>query len=71
MQPIDFLYRGLERDPSAIALEVDGDRLTHAELVAEVEALAAAFQEMEAKPGTRVGTCAWNTREHVTALLAT
>jgi acyl-CoA synthetase (AMP-forming)/AMP-acid ligase II len=38
--------------------------------VAEVRALAAAFQELDPAPGSRVGTCAWNTREHVTALLA-
>jgi fatty-acyl-CoA synthase len=36
-----------------------------------VEALAAAFQSIDPAPGTRVGICARNTREHFLALLAT
>jgi acyl-CoA synthetase (AMP-forming)/AMP-acid ligase II len=69
--PIDFLYRGLARDPRAIAVEWPGGQCTFADLVAEVESVAAAFQEIDPTPGSRVGTCAWNTPEHLTALLAT
>jgi fatty-acyl-CoA synthase len=36
-----------------------------------VEALAAAFQSIDPAPGSRVGICARNTREHLLALLAT
>ncbi len=71
LQPIDFLYRGLERDPSAVAVETPDARLTFADLVAEVEALATAFQSLDPTPGSRIGTCAWNTREHLVAILAT
>lgn len=45
--------------------------MSYAELVASVEALAAAFQSLDAAPGSRVGICARNTREHLLALLAT
>jgi acyl-CoA synthetase (AMP-forming)/AMP-acid ligase II len=68
---VDFLYRGLARDPGAIALEAGPDRLTYRDLVSDVEALAAAFQAIDPAPGSRVGVCGWNTREHLTALLAT
>jgi acyl-CoA synthetase (AMP-forming)/AMP-acid ligase II len=47
------------------------DRLSYAALVAEVDALASAFQALDATPASRVGICAFNTREHLTALLAT
>ena len=68
---MEFLYRGADRDPEAVALETADSTVTYAELVAEVRALAAGFQALDPRPGSRVGTCAWNTREHVTALLAT
>ncbi|MBI4420063.1 MAG: AMP-binding protein [Gemmatimonadetes bacterium] len=71
LRPIDFLYRGLAHDPRAIAVEAGDDRLTYAQLVSEVEALAAALQSLDPRPGSRVGICAYNTREHLTALLAT
>ena len=45
--------------------------VTYAELGAAVAALAAAFQEIDRKPGSRVGICARNTTEHLIALLAT
>ena len=45
--------------------------MSYAELVAAVEALAAALQSIDAAPGSRVGICAKNTREHLIALLAT
>ncbi|HVT40262.1 MAG TPA: AMP-binding protein [Gemmatimonadaceae bacterium] len=71
MRPIDFLYRGLTRDPAAIAVEFGAAVVSYAELVADVEALASAFQALDSTPGGRVGICAFNTRAHLTALLAT
>lgn len=71
LQPLDFLYRGAALDPAAVALECGDERVTYAKLVSEVEALAAAFQSLDPTPGSRVGICAFNTREHLTALLAT
>ena len=54
-----------------MALESADWTVTYDELVTEVQALAAAFQALDPARGSRVGTCAWNTREHVTTLLAT
>ena len=70
-RPIDHLYRGLARQPNAIAVAGPGEPLTYAELVAAVEALAAAMQSLDPAPGSRVGICARNTVEHLIALLAT
>lgn len=71
-QPIDRLYDSVRRNPDAVAIAGDahGD-MTYAELGAAVDALAAAFQEIDRKPGSRVGICARNTTEHLVALLAT
>jgi len=71
LRPIDHLYRGLTRDATAIAIAGPGEPLTYAELVAAVEALAAAFQSIDPASGSRVGICARNTAEHLLALLAT
>ena len=71
MLPIDFFRRGLAHDPRATAVEADGARVSYADFSAEVEALASAFQALDPTPGSRVGICAFNTREHLTALLAT
>lgn len=68
---IEPLLRGHARNPAATALEDGEVRRTYAELVVEVEALATAFQLLDPVPGSRVGICAHNTREHLTALLAT
>lgn len=70
-RPIDHLYRGLARAPNAIAVAGPGEPLSYAELVAAVEALAAAFQSISPRAGSRVGICARNTVEHLLALLAT
>ena len=70
-RPIAHLYRGLERDPNATAVAGPGTPLTYAELVAAVDALAAALQSLDPEPGSRVGICARNTIEHLIALLAT
>jgi acyl-CoA synthetase (AMP-forming)/AMP-acid ligase II len=71
LRPIDYLYRGVRRDPAAIAIVGPGATITYAELAEAVEALAAAFQSLDATPGSRVGICAWNTREHLLSILAT
>jgi acyl-CoA synthetase (AMP-forming)/AMP-acid ligase II len=71
VQPIDHLYRGCERHPDAIAIAGPGEPLIYRELVAAVEALAAALQSLDPAPGSRVGICARNTVEHLLALLAT
>ncbi|MGH7619989.1 MAG: class I adenylate-forming enzyme family protein [Gemmatimonadaceae bacterium] len=70
LRPIDYLYRGLARNPDAIAVG-GADDMSYAELVAAIEALGAAFQSIDPTPGSRVGICARNTREHLLALLAT
>ncbi len=69
--PIDHLYRGLERNSAAVAIAGPERSLTYAELVAHVDALAAAFQALDPAPGSRVGICARNTVEHLIAMLAT
>jgi acyl-CoA synthetase (AMP-forming)/AMP-acid ligase II len=72
LRPIDLLYRGLARNANAVALDGGrGEALTYAALVAAVESLATAFQSLDPMPGSRVGICAYNTREHLLALLAT
>jgi acyl-CoA synthetase (AMP-forming)/AMP-acid ligase II len=70
-RPIDHLYIGRERNPSAIAVAGPGAPLTYDELVVIVEALAAALQSLDAGPGSRVAICGRNTVEHLIALLAT
>lgn len=71
-QPIQRLYASIARNPRAVALAgAPGGDTTYAELGARVDALAAAFQALDAAPGSRVGICAWNTPEHLLALLAT
>jgi fatty-acyl-CoA synthase len=71
LRPIDYLYRGLARDEGAVAIGGPGPPMSYRDLVVAVEALAAAFQSIDARAGSRVGICARNTREHLLALLAT
>jgi len=74
LQPIERLYRSVERTPRAIAIAGggDGDRdLSYAELGALTDALAAAFEALDPPPGGRVAICAANTTEHLLAMLAT
>jgi fatty-acyl-CoA synthase len=70
-RPIDHLYRRGEHTPHAVAIGGPGAAVTYAELVARVDALAVALQELEPTPGSRVGICARNNVEHLVALLAT
>ena len=72
LQPIERLYRSIARTPAAVAIAgaPDGD-ITYAELGTRIAALAAALQDIDPTPGSRVGICAGNTSEHLVALLAT
>ena len=70
-RPIDHLYIGRERNPSAIAVAGPSTPLSYDELVTVVEALGAALQSVDPAPGSRVGICARNTVEHLIAILAT
>jgi acyl-CoA synthetase (AMP-forming)/AMP-acid ligase II len=70
MYPIDNLYRGWRRRPDAVAIEDGARGLSYADLVARVDALAAALQERLPAPQARIGICGYNTIEHVVAILA-
>lgn len=70
MFSIDFLYRGAWLAPEHVALEDGTTALRYGELVGRVHALAAAFQQRDSQPGSRVGICAYNTIDHAVALLA-
>ncbi|HSK39675.1 MAG TPA: AMP-binding protein [Arenibaculum sp.] len=71
MLPIDFLYRTARHSPGAVAVDAPSGCTTYADLRDRVDALAAALQAMDPRPGSRIGICAHNTPEHLTALLAT
>ncbi len=70
MYPIDFFYRGAGLDPERIAVE-DGSRgLSYGDLAAQVGAIASGLQDRWPQPGARIGVCAYNTIEHMLAVLA-
>lgn len=69
MFPIDYLYRGLRSNPTGIAVEDETRALTYTDLVARVEAVACGLQEMFPAPHARIGVCAYNTIEHMIAIL--
>jgi fatty-acyl-CoA synthase len=71
MRPIDFLLRAARRWPDQLALRDADAKLSYAELVAQVEALAAAFQVLAPDPRARIALCAHNHVTHAVALLAT
>ena len=71
MFPIEFLYRGAWLAPGAVALDDGATALRYGELVGRVHALAAAFQQCDPRPSSRVGICAYNSIDHAVALLAT
>jgi acyl-CoA synthetase (AMP-forming)/AMP-acid ligase II len=69
--PIDYFLRAAAAEPDRVALK-DGDfTLTHGELAARVNAVAAALQDLDPAPQSRVGICGYNTVEHLTAFLGT
>jgi acyl-CoA synthetase (AMP-forming)/AMP-acid ligase II len=68
--PIDFFFRAAEQYPDRIALDGPEGQVTYARLAAEVRALAAALQDLDPAPQTRVAICAGNSARHILALLA-
>ena len=71
LQPIEHLFLAAEPYAESIAVAGPGEPLTYAELARQVNALAAALQQLDGTPGSRVGICARNTVEHLLAMLAT
>ena len=71
MLPIEALYRAARAWPARLAVEGGGVAITYRELVEQVDALAVGLQALDPAPQSRVGICAWNTVEHLLALLAT
>ena len=70
MYPIDFFFRAAEQYPDRIALDGPEGRITYARLAADTRALAAALQDLDPTPQTRVAICAGNSARHILALLA-
>ena len=61
MLPIELIRKAAVRPPAAIAAEGPGFALTYHELFARIDALAAALQQIDPEPQSRVGICAYNT----------
>ena len=70
MLPIEFFRRAVLQHQDRIALEDSRQSICFAELAHRVDAIAAALQDRINTAGTRVGLCATNSVDHVTALLA-
>ncbi len=71
MLPVDHFLRIAALHPNSVAL-VDGPlSMSYGELAARANALGAALQAIDANPQSRVGICAYNTLQHLIALLAT
>jgi fatty-acyl-CoA synthase len=71
MRPIDFLLRSARRFPDKVAVSGPEGVLTYGNLVAQTQALAAAFQARVPDPRGRIAICAGNHLAHVVALFAT
>ena len=70
MNPIDILYEGRRAGPDRPAL-IDGEHtVSHAALIALVDALAADLVRRGLDRGRRIGLCAANNWRHVAAYLA-
>ncbi|MVW73533.1 AMP-binding protein [Bordetella sp. 15P40C-2] len=70
MYPIDFFLRAAARHSDRIALDTPRETWTYRRLRDEALALAAALQDIDPTPQTRVAICAGNSAQHVIALLA-
>ena len=70
MYPIDFFWRAAERWPERIAIDAPEGTTRYDTLAARVAALSAALVAIDPAPQSRVGICAKNSAEHITALLA-
>jgi fatty-acyl-CoA synthase len=75
MMPIDNFFRSAARWPDRVAVEILDDnglkRISYDVLAASVNALAAALQQIDPAPQSRVGICAYNSFEHLLGWLAT
>ena len=70
MNPVGVIYDGWRARADRPAL-IDGDRIvTHGELIARVDALAADLHRRGLDRGRRIGLCAANNWRHVVAYLA-
>jgi 2-furoate---CoA ligase len=69
---LQMFWRAAQRQPRAIAVAGEGGSVTfsYAELLSQVEVVAAGLLEAGVRPGTIVGTVLPNCVEHVLALLA-
>jgi len=70
MTPIEMFYRSAAHWPDAVAVECGGQALTYAQLLERVLPVAAALQQRDPEPGTRVGLCSYNSIDHLVAFLA-
>src|SRR5262245_32971972 len=70
MQLIERFLQSVSRHPDAIAVAGTEDGgVSYADLGVRVDAFGAALQRLDPAIGSRVGICAWNTTEHLVALL--
>ena len=70
MFPIDFFWRAAERWPDRTAVDTPEGAIRYDTLAHRVAALAAALVDIDPALQSRVGICARNSAEHLTALLA-
>lgn len=70
MYPIDFFWRAALRWPDRIAIDAPEGVLPYGLLADRVAALAAGLAAIDPTPQSRVGICAGNSADHITALLA-
>jgi len=70
MYPIDFFWRAARRWPANTAIDAPEGLIRYDTLADRVSALAAALLAIDPTPQSRVGICAGNSADHITALLA-
>lgn len=70
MYPIDFFYRAAQLHANRTAIESPAERISYAQLLTAVNALAVALQEKDPAPGSRVGLCAANSPNYLIGMLA-
>lgn len=71
MLPFEHFRRAAVRFAARPAVRDGATEITYAELARRANALAAALQEIDPSPQSRVGICAYNTPEHLLGWLAT
>jgi len=70
MYPCDFFWRAAQRWPERTAIDAPEGAITYKALANRVAAIAAGLMAIDPSPQSRVGICASNSAEHITALLA-